>query len=250
MFAGNLGKFLNHSVRNYATPDQSSATLCAQPCKHQLSSEQQQTGHRQLLGCLKRDIEYWCPLGQSEWMEFSLPSKCFLLRYIWSQLHTSSVSSAHPLCCGAVRPGAGGGGNGREHRMSSEPTSHFGHLSTPVSLLLLLLCADLFPFFILLLFPFFPFHFPYPFYLYTSILPLKPAVFSLWSVSWPVGHVRSPSPRPSTLVSQESLLAASVCFPGSGVPYAFMGHEDWLLDDELPVWAKEKVLYFRRRLQK
>lgn len=57
----------------------------------------------------------------NEWNLACLLSKCFLLRYIWSQLHTSSVSSAHPLCCGAVRAGGGGAMGGSTERHQSPP---------------------------------------------------------------------------------------------------------------------------------
>lgn len=108
------------------------------------------------------------------------------------------------------------------------------------SLLLLLLYADLLPFFTSFLFPFF--FFPLPFLVSLLLvhqhLGFKIKLVSFWSVNCPVTGIRHNLWGSHTLfnsVSTGVVPSASVCFSGSGFPYAFKFHEDLLLDNELPV---------------
>ena len=149
----------------------------------------------------------------------------------------------------AVAQGDAPGNNRSEHYNAIRACLPLLDFTATVSLLLLLLLlihlpslSSFFPFFLFLLFLVW-------LLLVYQHLGFKIKLVSLWSVNWPVSHLMPDKTFGASTCSSTNIFTGvaassqSLFFSGSGFPCAFKFHEDWLLDNELPIWAKEKVLY-------
>ena len=212
----------------------------------------------QLLGCLKRGIEYWCVLRQSRWMKFSLLYLwMFLLRYMKpsAAYSVSSVLRSPVVQCTWERK--------RCSNAISACLPLFFTFFTAIILLLFLpstLCC-----FVPLLYLDF-------FLLFSSSISVSPLpayqqpdfktkLVSILSVNRPVAFSQTQSSG-RLYILQQRFSRSCFCLPASILPVqAFhMLPVPWRLasrsmrhyscsDNELPFGIKEKALYFGRRFQ-